>query len=43
VARVGAELLRTDRGPVRFRSDGTIVWRALPEDALDAWALLRGR
>ncbi len=40
---VGAELLRTDRGPVRFRSDGRRVWRARPEDALDAWALLRGR
>jgi len=39
----GAELLRTDRGAVRFRSDGASVWRARPEDALDAWALLRGR
>ncbi|MEI7705887.1 MAG: MBL fold metallo-hydrolase, partial [Deltaproteobacteria bacterium] len=39
----GAELLRTDAGPVRFRSDGVSIWRARPEDALDAWALLGGR
>ena len=39
----GAEMLRTDDGPVRFRSDGRSVWRARPEDALDAWALLEGR
>jgi competence protein ComEC len=39
----GAELLRTDEGPVRFRSDGTSTWRARPESALDAWALLAGR
>ena len=39
----GAELLRTDDGPVRFRSNGRSVWRARPEAALDAWALLEGR
>lgn len=39
----GAELLRTDEGPVRFRSDGRSLWMAAPEGALDAWALLRGR
>jgi competence protein ComEC len=39
----GAELLLTDAGPVRFRSDGWSVWRAGPEAALDAWALLEGR
>ncbi len=39
----GAEMLRTDEGPVRFRSDGRAVWRAGPEAALDAWALLEGR
>ncbi len=39
----GAELLRTDEGPVRFRSDGKSVWRARPEGALDAWALVSGR
>jgi competence protein ComEC len=39
----GAELLRTDDGPVRFRSDGRSVWRASPEAAIDAWALLGGR
>lgn len=38
----GAELLRTDESPVRFRSDGRSVWRAAPEGALDAWALLGG-
>jgi competence protein ComEC len=38
----GAELLRTDAGPVRFRSDGRSVWRARTESALDAWALLEG-
>jgi competence protein ComEC len=39
---VGAEVLRTDLGPVRFRSDGLRVWRADPAAALDAWALLGG-
>lgn len=39
----GAELLRTDAGPVRFRSDGRTVWAARPEDAIDAWALVSGR
>ena len=39
----GAEMLRTDEGPVRFRSDGRAVWRAGPEAAIDAWALLGGR
>jgi competence protein ComEC len=39
----GAEIHRTDEGPVRFRSDGARVWRARAEDALDAWALARGR
>ena len=38
----GAELLRTDAGPVRFRSDGRSIWRARTESALDAWALLEG-
>jgi len=40
---VGAEILRTDEGPVRFRSDGRRVWRTDPGDAIDAWALLSGR
>ena len=39
----GAELLRTDEGPVRFRSDGRSLSRVAPEGALDAWALLGGR
>ena len=39
----GAEILRTDDGPVRFRSDGRTVWPARPEGAIDAWALVRGR
>ena len=38
----GARLLRTDDGPVRFRSDGRTVWSALPEGAVDAWALVSG-
>jgi competence protein ComEC len=38
----GAQVLRTDLAPVRFRSDGRRVWRARPEAALDAWALLAG-
>jgi competence protein ComEC len=40
---VGAELLRTDSGPVRFRSDGRQVWRTDPAAALDAWELAAGR
>ncbi len=40
---VGAELLRTDSGPVRFRSDGRQVWRTDPAAALDAWDLAAGR
>jgi len=40
---VGAELLRTDEGPVRFRSDGHRAWRADPAGALDAWELVTGR
>ncbi len=39
----GAELMRTDDGPVRFRSDGRTVWPARPEAAIDAWALVSGR
>ena len=38
----GAELLRTDYGPVRFRSDGRSVWQVPPEGAIDAWALVTG-
>ena len=38
----GARLLRTDDGPVRFRSDGRTVWSAPPEGAVDAWALVSG-
>jgi competence protein ComEC len=38
----GARLLRTDEGPVRFRSDGRTVWPGRPEDAIDAWALVSG-
>ena len=40
---VGAEILRTDEGPVRFRSDGRTIWRSDPGAALDAWALFAGR
>jgi len=40
---VGAELLRTDEGPVRFRSDGHTTWRADPASAMDAWELVLGR
>jgi beta-lactamase superfamily II metal-dependent hydrolase len=39
---VGAEVLRTDEGPVRFRSAGRRVWRTDPAAAVDAWALLGG-
>jgi competence protein ComEC len=39
---VGAEVLRTDLGPVRFRSDGRRVWRTDAAAAIDAWALLGG-
>ena len=39
----GAGLLRTDDGPVRFRSDGRTVWPVPPEGAIDAWALVSGR
>jgi competence protein ComEC len=39
----GAEILRTDEAPVRFRSDGRKVWRADPAAAIDAWSLLAGR
>jgi competence protein ComEC len=38
----GARLLRTDEGPVRFRSDGRTVWPGRPEGAIDAWALVSG-
>ncbi len=38
----GAVLLRTDEGPVRFRSDGRAVWLSPPGGAIDAWALLSG-
>lgn len=40
---VGAEVLRTDEGPVRFLSDGRSVWRADPAAALDALELWSGR
>jgi competence protein ComEC len=40
---VGAEILRTDAGPVRFRSDGHRIWRAEPAAAIDAFALAAGR
>jgi competence protein ComEC len=39
----GAEILRTDEAPVRFRSDGRKVWRADPAAAIEAWSLLAGR
>jgi competence protein ComEC len=38
----GAELLRTDGGPVRFRSDGRVIRRVDPAGTLDAWALAWG-
>ncbi len=38
----GAELLRTDGGPVRFLSDGRRIRRVDPAGALDAWSLARG-
>ena len=37
----GAEVLRTDRGAVRFWSDGRTVRRVDPAGAIDAWALWR--
>jgi competence protein ComEC len=39
----GAEVLRTDAGPVRFLSDGLEVRRVDAAGALDALALWRGR
>ena len=39
----GAEVLRTDRGAVRFWSDGRTVRRVDPAGAIDAWALWRER
>ncbi len=39
----GAEVLRTDRGAVRFWSDGRAVRRVDPAGAIDAWALWRER
>jgi competence protein ComEC len=39
----GAEVLRTDRGAVRFWSDGRTVRRVEAAGALDAWALWRER
>lgn len=40
---VGAEVVRTSDGAIRFLSDGLQVRRTAPERAIDAWALWKER